>query len=97
MPDVVAVEQHGVRAMRVEPLSTRLAIVDLPEPERPVNHSTHGLLVLEPRAVDLGDVQRLQVDIGGAAQAEMRSCRRATVALVQRSIRMKAPVARLPA
>ena len=40
--DVVAVEQVGVAAARVQRFSTRLAIVDLPAPERPVNHSTRG-------------------------------------------------------
>ena len=42
MPDIVAIEQNRARAMGIEPLSTRLAMVDLPEPESPVNHSTAG-------------------------------------------------------
>ena len=42
MPDVVAVEQRRVYATRMSAASTRLAIVDLPEPDRPVNQSTAG-------------------------------------------------------
>ena len=41
--DVVAVEQVGVAAhARCSFFSTRLAMVDLPAPERPVNHSTQA-------------------------------------------------------
>ena len=40
--DVVAVEQVGVAARACSLLSTRFAIVDLPAPDRPVNHRMHG-------------------------------------------------------
>ena len=41
--DIVAVEQIGVMAhAHGGVFSTRLAIVDLPAPDRPVNHSMQG-------------------------------------------------------
>ena len=47
-------------------------MVDLPAPERPVNHSTHGLLALERGArARLVDVERLPVDVLRAAQREV--------------------------
>jgi hypothetical protein len=65
-------------------------MVDLPEPDRPVNQSTAGLLMFLLGAGVAGDVERLPMDIGGAAQR--KSIRpSATVALVWRSIRMKLP------
>ena len=46
-------------------------MVDLPAPERPVNHRTVGRWpALRPRA-DLGHVERLPMHVGGAAQGEI--------------------------
>ena len=46
-------------------------MVDLPEPDRPVNHSTAGFWPFMRGAGRLVHVQRLPMDIGGAAQAEI--------------------------
>ena len=51
--------------------STRLAIVDLPEPDRPVNHTQRGAWPLSARARGLVDVEVLPVDVAGAAQREV--------------------------
>ena len=59
----------GGRA-RAARFSTRLAIVDLPAPDRPVNQSDARPLALERRARRLVDVERLPVDVGGAPQRE---------------------------
>jgi hypothetical protein len=48
-----------------------LAIVDLPEPDRPVNHRQRGLLALDRGALGLVDVERLPVHVGGAVQREV--------------------------
>ena len=94
--DIVAVEQIGVAAFaRSGVFSTRLAMVDLPEPDRPVNHSTAGLLALHGGA-------RAVLFTSSACQWTLVARRRPksimpapTVALVKRSIRMKPPVSRL--
>ena len=49
-------------------------MVDLPEPERPVNHRTRASGPSARRAA-LTDVERLPVDIGRAAQAELDHAR----------------------
>ena len=72
-------------------------MVDLPAPDRPVNHSTHGFWPFSARARRLVDVERLPVDVLRAPQREVRSCPAPTVSLVSRSIRMKPPVSRLAA
>ena len=91
--DIVAVEQHGVaRRARCSCCSTRLAIVDLPEPDRPVNHRIAGFWPLQ-RARAPPCRRRAPADgCWWRAAARSRSCRRRPCALVKRSIRMKAPV-----
>src|SRR5215471_7660777 len=49
--------------------SKLLAIVDLPAPERPVNHSSTGLCPFS-RARGLGDFEGLGIGVCGAAQRE---------------------------
>ena len=46
-------------------------MVDLPEPDRPVNHSTRRLLPGLAGARRLVHVERLPMDVGGAAQREV--------------------------
>ena len=46
-------------------------MVDLPAPDRPVNHSTHGFCALMRGAGGLVDLGRLPVDVGRAAQREV--------------------------
>ena len=46
-------------------------MVDLPEPDRPVNHRQRGDWPLIARALGLVDVERLPVHVGGAAQREV--------------------------
>jgi hypothetical protein len=90
---VVAVEQVGVPAQRVQRFSTRLAIVDLPAPDRPVNHSTQGRCPFSAaRAGATSSV--LPVDVVRAAQREVQHAR-ADGVVAERSIRMKPPVSRL--
>jgi hypothetical protein len=61
---VVAVEQIGVFAERVQRFSTRLAMVDLPAPDRPVNHSMHlGFWCFISRRAPPCHIQRLPVDV----------------------------------
>ena len=70
--DVVAVEQHrcGGRA-RCSFCSTRLAMVDLPEPGQAGEPQHRRLLALQLGArCGLSTEQRLPVDVGGAAQRE---------------------------
>ena len=71
MADIVAVEQDGVDAARMELGSTRLAMVDLPAPDRPVNHSTAGLLCFSRARSARADGEVLAMDVGRAAQAEV--------------------------
>ena len=52
--------------------STRLPIVDLPEPESPVNQSHAGLLPLLGRTGLLVDVGRLPVNVVGPPQGEVQ-------------------------
>ncbi len=52
--------------------STMFAIVDLPLPERPVIHSTHGRCPFCARARVLVDFGRLPVDVLRAAQREVQ-------------------------
>jgi hypothetical protein len=48
---IVAIQQEGVPVHPVQLLlDLRLAMVDLPEPESPVNHSTAGFWFLSARA-----------------------------------------------
>ena len=47
-------------------------MVDLPAPDRPVNHITHGLLSLQLGARLLVDVERLPVHVLRAAQREVQ-------------------------
>jgi hypothetical protein len=42
MSKIIAIEQHGMMAAQVEPLLHRLAIVEFPDPDRPVNHKMQG-------------------------------------------------------
>ena len=72
-------------------------MVDLPEPERPVNQSTAGFWCFSRARARAVDVERLPVDVGGAAEREVGSCRRRPSALEKRSIRMKPPVSRFSA
>ena len=53
------------------PASTRLAMVDLPAPGRPVNHSTAGRWCIRRDTFGLADRQVLMMDIGGPAQREI--------------------------
>ena len=48
--------------------STRLAMVDLPEPDRPVNQSIAGFWPFSAARAGLLDRGRLPMDVGGAAQ-----------------------------
>ena len=92
--DVVAVEQIGVAAGAVSRFSTQSAIVDLPEPDRPVNHSTPGRLALDRRARALSTSSSCQGMLAARRKGK-RIMPAPTVALVSRSIRMKPPVSRL--
>ena len=47
-----------------------LAMVDLPEPDRPVNHRIAGFWCLSAARSALPIKQRLPVDVGAAAQPE---------------------------
>ena len=70
--DIVAVEQEGVPPARASFFSTRLAMVDLPAPDRPVNHSTAGFWPLM-RGVGLAaDVEMLAMDVERAPKREMQ-------------------------
>ena len=69
-------------------------MVDLPEPDRPVNHRIAGFWLLASAREALSTVERLAVDVGRTAEAEVRIMPAATVWLVKRSIRMNAPVVR---
>jgi hypothetical protein len=93
--DVVAVEQVGVAPIACSFFSTRLAMVDLPAPERPVNQSTPAAGPWRG-ARRLVDVERLPVDVLRAAQREVDHPG-ADGPLVIRSIRMKPPVSRFSA
>ena len=46
-------------------------MVDLPEPDRPVNHRQRGVLALDRGARGLVDVEQLPVDVAGATQGEI--------------------------
>ena len=75
--DIVAVEQHGVvAASRCSRCSTMLAMVDLPAPERPVNHTIAGFCFLSAARSRLADQERLPMDVGRRGAARTRSCRR---------------------
>ena len=95
--DIVAVEQVGVAARARAAASRRLAMVDLPAPDRPVNQSTQGFWPFSAARAPLVDVERLPVDVGARGAARSGSCPAPTVALVKRSIRMKPPVSRFSA
>ena len=73
--------------------STRLAIVDLPEPESPVNQRIVGFWCFSPaRAVRSTSIACQWIfDARRSAKLIIPA---ATVALVKRSIRMKPPVSR---
>src|ERR1700753_294355 len=60
------------RFMRYSFLSTKLAMVDLPAPDRPVNHNHAGLLILERHALLARHIDCLPVDVLRAAQGEMQ-------------------------
>jgi hypothetical protein len=93
--DIVAVEHDRCAwPSACSFFSTRLAMVDLPEPDRPVNHRTAGFWPFSAARACLFDVQRLPVDVG-ARRSENAIMPAPTVALVKRSIRMKPPVSRL--
>ncbi len=72
-------------------------MVDLPEPDRPVNQSTQGFWPFSAARAALVDVERLPVDVGARGAARSAIMPAPTVALVMRSIRMKAPVSRFSA
>ena len=70
--DIVAVEHDRCGGRRrTARFSTRLAMVDLPEPDRPVNHSTAGFWPFSSARALLVHVERLPMHVGGAAQAEI--------------------------
>jgi hypothetical protein len=71
-------------------------MVDLPEPDSPVNQMHSGCLVLDRGARGLVHLQRLPVDIAGAAQREIEHAG-ADGLEAERSIRMKPPSVRLTA
>ena len=70
-------------------------MVDLPAPERPVNHRMHGLLALELGAGTACSTSSACQWMLVARRRPKRIMPAATVALVKRSIRMKEPVVRL--
>ena len=70
--DIVAVEQIGVAAFaRTALFSTRLAMVDLPEPDRPVNHSTAGFWPLSSARACLFTSSACQWTLVARLQAEI--------------------------
>jgi hypothetical protein len=50
-------------------------MVDLPDPDRPVNQMHRGCLVLQGAARRLVQLQRLPVDVAGAAQGKVDHAR----------------------
>ena len=76
--------------------STTFAIVDLPEPDRPVNHTTHGLCPLSAACACLLTSIACQWMF---CERRSAKCSRPApiVLLVSRSIRMKPPVSRFSA
>ena len=68
-------------------------MVDLPEPDRPVNHSTAGFWRFRSARACLSTSSDCQWMLA-ARRSGCRIMPAPTVALVMRSIRMKAPVAR---
>ena len=74
-------------------VSTRLAIVDLPAPDRPVNHSTLGFwpLAAARAALSTSTVCHFRF---AARRSAKRIIPAPTVSLEMRSTRMKLPVSR---
>ena len=69
MAHVAAVEQHGVAPAAWSRCSTMLAMVDLPAPDRPVNHTIAGRCCLSATRSALA-IQRLPIDVGSAPQSK---------------------------
>ena len=98
MAHVVAVEQHrcdGWSACSV--CSTMLAMVDLPEPDRPVNHRIAGFWLLERRARRPCRVRAAASGYWCARRKPKSIMPAPTVWLLKRSMMMKEPVLRLSA
>ena len=68
--DIVAVEQHGVVAARVQLLLDEVGDGRLAGAGQAGEPEDRGLLLLERGALGLADRERLPVDVGGAAQPE---------------------------
>ena len=76
--------------------STRLAIVDLPDADSPVNHSTAGFCPISPARACLSTSSRCQWMLLAPARRSV-TMPAPTVLRVSRSIRMKPPSSRLTA
>ena len=68
MPDIVAIEQDGMDAMRVKPRFDQIGDRRFARAGEAGEPQHGGLVMLDPGAVMLGDVQPLAVDIGRPAQ-----------------------------
>ena len=76
MANVVAVKQVRAHPKRVSFDSTMFAMVDLPDPERPVNQTTPGSMVVLISAARFVDAHVLPVDVVASAQSESATCLR---------------------